>query len=48
MPFISRLTTCLIAAGLALTAFAGPLAAEERPAKELFGAKRLPAKMATK
>ncbi|AOF89670.1 penicillin-insensitive murein endopeptidase [Sinorhizobium sp. RAC02] len=44
---ISRLTTCLIAAGLALTALAQPLAAEERPAKELFGSKRLPAKMAT-
>lgn len=43
---LSRLTTCFLAAGLALTALAGPLAAEERPAKELFGAKRLPAKMA--
>ena len=48
---LSRLTTRLlsglIAAGLALTALASPLAAEERPAKELFGAKRLPAMMAT-
>jgi penicillin-insensitive murein endopeptidase len=43
---LSRVTTCLLAAGLALTALTGPLAAEERPAKELFGAKRLPASMA--
>lgn len=43
---LSRLTACLLTAGLALTALAGPLAAEERPAKELFGAKRLPARMA--
>lgn len=43
----SRLVTCLAAAGLALAALASPLAAEERPAKELFGAKRLPARMAT-
>lgn len=44
---LARLTTCLIAAGMALTALASPLSAEERPAKELFGAKRLPAKMVT-
>jgi penicillin-insensitive murein DD-endopeptidase len=45
MPMLSRLTMSLIVAGLALSALAGPLSAEERPAKELFGAKRLPAKM---
>jgi penicillin-insensitive murein DD-endopeptidase len=45
-PMLSRLTTCLIAAGLALGALTTPLAAEERPAKELFGAKRLPAQLA--
>ncbi|MCF3640487.1 penicillin-insensitive murein endopeptidase [Rhizobium sp. TRM95111] len=41
----SRLTACLVAAGIALTALAGPLAAEDRPAKELFGSMQLPAKM---
>jgi penicillin-insensitive murein endopeptidase len=43
---LSRLTTCLIAVLLSVTALAGPVAAEERPAKELFGSKRLPATMA--
>lgn len=43
---LTRLIPCLMAAGLALTALAAPSAAEDRPAKELFGAKRLPAKMA--
>ncbi len=42
---LSRLKTCL-AAALALVTLASPLAAQERPAKELFGAKRLPADMA--
>ena len=41
---LSRLLFCLAAASLAL---ASPLSAEERPAKEMFGAKRLPAKMAS-
>jgi len=43
---LSRLKTSL-AAALALATFASPLAAEERPARELFGAQRLPAKMVT-
>lgn len=48
LPFkLTRLIPCLMAAGLALTALAAPSAAEDGPAKELFGAKRLPAKMAT-
>ena len=43
---LSRLKTSL-AAALALVTLASPLAAEERPARELFGAQRLPAKMVT-
>jgi penicillin-insensitive murein endopeptidase len=43
---LSRLKTSL-AAALALATLASPLAAEERPARELFGAQRLPAKMVT-
>jgi penicillin-insensitive murein endopeptidase len=47
-PMLSRLMTSLVAAGLALAALADPLAAaEDRPAKELFGGMRLPAKMAS-
>jgi penicillin-insensitive murein endopeptidase len=44
---LSRLTLSLAAAALALTALAGPSVAEERPAKELFAAKRLPARVDT-
>ena len=46
-PMLSRLTLCLAAAALSFAAFAETAVAEGPPAKELFGAKRLPARMAT-
>jgi len=42
---LSRFALLAAAAALALGALADPSVAEERPAKELFGAKRLPARM---
>ncbi len=46
-PIFSRLTSFILAAGLSLAALTQPAVADDQPAKELFGAKRLPAAMAS-